>query len=72
MPKKLIISEKGASTTGKCPECGQEFTVSPMPNDTGDHRAKLDGIYKVHLKEKHRGEDVNQAAARIVREATHD
>jgi hypothetical protein len=71
MPKKLIISKPGASTTGKCPYCGEEWTVSPMPNDSGDHETKLQGIYKEHLKEKkHSGEDVNQAAARIVREAT--
>lgn len=70
MPKKLIITEKGASTIGKCPHCGQEFTVSPMPNDTDYQRKKLEGIYAAHLKEKGCGEDVNQAAARIVREAT--
>ena len=60
MQKKLIITEQGASTTGKCPYCDVTWTVSPMPNDPCDQRKKLQGIYGAHLKEKkHRDEDVS-------------
>jgi hypothetical protein len=35
-----------------------------------EHEAALSGQFEKHVKERHSGEDVNQAAARIVREAT--
>jgi len=65
----------------QCSACSADFTVGrPSPNPSPSQLREVDAEFRQHCKEKHPEskvvgldipkEDANQAAARIVREAT--
>jgi len=58
---------------GKCSKCHEiicvEKTVTDAQNTQPETNEMLDRAFRTHVKLKH-SEDVSQAAARIVREAT--
>lgn len=57
------------ATCSECPE--QLFYIKGGQLRTRqEHEAVLSSEFEKHVKERHSGEDVNQAAARIVLEAT--
>jgi hypothetical protein len=53
-----------------CSKCHKVIQPEGTPKNLKEHFAALEKAFAQHVKEKHSGEDVNQAAARIVREAT--
>lgn len=70
--KPELVIEDDSKTIGHCSLCGPKahFQVGGNP---ADNERKLRELFRQHVREKHaRMEDVNQAAARIVREATED
>ena len=62
-PQLIAINEpvKTEGTRGKCTACGALLYSTT--------REDLNRLFAAHVQERHPGEDVNQAAARIVREA---
>lgn len=63
-PQLIAINEphKSEGKSGKCSTCGTVLCSTTS--------AELGRVFAAHVKERHNDEDVNQAAARIVREAT--
>ena len=69
-PKLIIIHRlpNGAPIAGRCSVCRENIENNQPPNK--EHT--IDAAFDLHVRQRHSKEDVSQAAARIVREATKD
>jgi hypothetical protein len=66
---KLEIMHKfanGMPIAGRCSICGENIDENQPPNKPHT----IEAAFELHVKQRHTREDVSQAAARIVREAT--
>lgn len=71
---KLILEfgTDGIPVSGKCSACGEQMSAGPARVTHKEEVTKrFEDEFRIHVARKHGPrEDVNQAAARIVREAT--
>jgi hypothetical protein len=57
--------------SAKCSACGVQMPLMESKGGSSAERSKWFAIqFDLHVRQKHSSEDVNQVAARIVREAT--
>jgi hypothetical protein len=75
MAKKLELlveyDEDSHPVTAKCSACGVQMPLMESKGASSEESGKWFAIqFDLHVRQKHSHEDVNQAAARVVREAT--
>jgi hypothetical protein len=77
MTKKLELllefDENSHPVSAKCSACGVQMPLMESKGASSEESSKWFAIqFDLHVRHKHSREDVNQAAARVVREATKD
>jgi len=75
MTKKLELliefDENSHPVSAKCSACGVQMPLMESKGASSEESSKWFAIqFDLHVRHKHSREDVNQAAARIVRKAT--
>jgi hypothetical protein len=61
----------GRITQAECSECGEHLPLGSEVGTAEEQDWKMRMAFRAHFKQKHQSaQDVNQIAARIVREAT--
>ena len=69
-PKLIIVFDTDLRPESARCSCGQEMPhIGSRVTHSAEIRAFYKKVFKAHVKQMHSCEDVNQAAARIVREA---
>lgn len=74
LPTAVIVCDvNGVPVSAKCSACGEEMPQGEPRGTTRELSLKwFQQQFALHSRQKHPREDVNQAAARVVREATKD
>jgi hypothetical protein len=69
---KLLITHRfanGVPIAGRCSACRENIDENQPPNDA----KTIEAAFDLHVRQKHKpAQDVNQIAARIVKESTGD
>jgi hypothetical protein len=74
VPHPVLMQANDGKHIVKCSQCGEEIIqTNQSPQSMIDlAKPEFQKIFRRHVAERHKTEDANQAAARIVREATED
>jgi hypothetical protein len=70
-PELLLDSEHSHPASAKCSACGAQMPLMESKGASpAESRKWFEIQFDLHVRQKHTREDANQAAARIVRDAT--
>jgi hypothetical protein len=71
---QAVVTQKidNRITEAECSACGEKLELGNDVGSAKEQEMKLKAAFGRHMNAQHRREDVNQAAARVVRESTDD